>query len=200
MGSSIPAGDNFSASGNVANAQAAARRYANSVISFVLRLLIMRQGMLNITVTTGCEAAGQRVCIAEEHGHSGIGKDRSSCSSHQWVLWSCCGRQQSRVGRRQVQITLFNTSPGPAYYSFSAYNVREEWHKERETLMDVINYIYRRTFLPCSAMPSTRSTAPISSHGMHGHTGHAFHPSPFLRIPLHDTTRYGSPVHFQPLP
>jgi hypothetical protein len=75
-------------SGNVANAQATARRSASNVSSFhpICRV------DSGLTIITGFEATGQRVCITQEYRVIGIGQNQPPLFSHQWMFRLCCCR------------------------------------------------------------------------------------------------------------
>jgi hypothetical protein len=176
-------------SGNVANAQATARRSASNVSSFhpICRV------DSGLTIITGFEATGQRVCITQEYRVIGIGQNQPPLFSHQWMFRLCCCRWPSSDGRRCV-VHWFLFTVSLLIVSFSAYNVREEWWKGSQTLMDIINYVNRCSILPRGEVLPTYSTTPISGYGMRSDTDHAFHTPSITRIPLRCTSWYSPPV------
>ncbi|KAH9041526.1 hypothetical protein EDB83DRAFT_1628485 [Lactarius deliciosus] len=84
--------------------------------------------------TTGCEAAGQRICITQEYGISGIGRDWPSYFSHKRVFWPCCGQRQSRVGG---VLTMYEKS--------GAKNAKHSWTSST-TSIGALSYLAGRCY------------------------------------------------------
>ena len=101
------------------------------------------------------------------------------------------------------QITLY-LCPSPGHPTtndfFSAYDVRKECHKGSETLMDVVNNFHWCNLLPRSAVLSAHSTTAISGDRMCGDTDHTVLAPPIIRIPMHCTAGYDSPIPLKSFP